>query len=83
MHTPSQIPQLVLVSHLIGTSETSGMPASLWPELLPLRDQVLIAPPLILWKQWGDGSDIGPHESEVRYPMVGGVPLWLGLCKGI
>lgn len=35
---------------------------------------MLAAPPLTLWEQWGDGSDIGPRESEVRYPWVGGVP---------
>lgn len=51
LHTPSQAPQFV--SHLIGSSEASGMPVSCWPELMSLRDQVLAVPPLTLWKVMG------------------------------
>lgn len=51
LHTPSQAPQFV--SHLIGSSEASGMPVSCWPELMSLRDQELAVPPLTLWKVMG------------------------------
>lgn len=56
-------------------------------EPMLLRDQVLTAPLLMLWKSWSDGIDTGCHESEVRCPRVRGVPgakypLWLVLPAG-